>query len=49
VNRTTLGNLGEALALCCIKIALDVNIAGDLFDKAFLRYVAVSAVVRVNA
>ena len=49
VNRTMLGDLCEAFSLCCVEIALNMNIAGDLFDEAFFRYVAVSAVVCVNA
>jgi len=36
VDGATLGDLGEAYSLCGIEIALDMNIAGDLFNEAFI-------------
>ncbi len=49
VNRATLRDLGEAFSLCFVKIAFDMNIAGDLFNEAPVRYVAIFAVVCVYA
>ena len=49
VNRATLGDLGEAFPLRFVEVAFNMNIAGDLFDEAFLGYVAVFAVVSVDA
>ena len=48
VHRATLSNLGESFSLRFVEIALDVNIAGDLFNKTSIRYIAVFAIVCVN-
>jgi hypothetical protein len=49
VNRATLGDLCETFPLRFVEVALDMNVAGDLFDEAFLWYVAVFAIVSVDA
>jgi hypothetical protein len=49
VNRATLGDLGEAFSLCFVEITFDMNIGGDLLNKAPVRYITILAVVRVDA
>ncbi len=49
MNRATLGDLSKALALRFIKLAFDMNVACDFFNKTLVRYVTVFAVVSVNA
>ena len=49
VDRATLGDLRQALALCVIEVTFDITVACNFLDEAVIRNVAILAVIRVNA